>query len=383
MPRHTPRRLLAAALLALIARPLLADAPAVDFPPMSNNAALQYWQAFATLPALDLEQEKLLDNRATVPLDDAATKLLDGAHASFMFMHRAARLRQCDWGLDYRDGVSMHLPHLGKARTLARLAALEARRAFEAGQHDRAGDMAFGMTAMARQVGGDYTMVSMLVCYAIEGIMVDAVAPYLPDFDASYANSLTLFESLPPSPRLDHGVQCEKRLAYTIITQLKEAEQKNPDSWRHTWKSMLGSDVADPLKDVKSFEELLTLIGDFQKVYDELAHLATLPWREFDAKYPDFQKRAEAASPVAKILLPAMEKVVAAQRHSEARLAMLLASIAVVEGGPEKLADIKDPFGDGPFQYRKLDTGFELSSKLEQDGKPVTLVIGQKPLATP
>ena len=53
----------------------------------------------------------------------------------------------------------------------------------------------------------------------------------------------------------------------------------------------------------------------------------------------------------------------------------------VVEGGPEKLASIKDPFGDGPFGYKKLDTGFELSSKLQQDGKPVTLVIGQKPAA--
>jgi len=176
-------------------------------------------------------------------------------------------------------------------------------------------------------------------------------------------------------------VQCEKRLAYTIITQLKDAEERNPGSWRQTWKSILGPDVADPLQEVKSFDELVELMEDYQKVYDELAHLATLPWREFDAKYPDFQKRAEGASPVAKILLPAMKKVVAAQRHSEARLAMLLAAIAVVEGGEEKLADIKDPFGDGPFAYRKLDPGFELSSKLTEDGKPVTLVIGQKPTA--
>jgi hypothetical protein len=62
---------------------------------------------------------------------------------------------------------------------------------------------------------------------------------------------------------------------------------------------------------------------------------------------------------------------------------MLLAGLAVIEGGPEKLADIKDPFGDGRFGYRKLDVGFELSSKLEQDGKPVTLVIGQQPNASP
>jgi hypothetical protein len=59
-------------------------------------------------------------------------------------------------------------------------------------------------------------------------------------------------------------------------------------------------------------------------------------------------------------------------------MAMLLAAIAVVEVGTEKLAGIKAPFGDGPFEYRKLEPGFELSSKLQENGKPVTLVIGQK-----
>jgi hypothetical protein len=56
-------------------------------------------------------------------------------------------------------------------------------------------------------------------------------------------------------------------------------------------------------------------------------------------------------------------------------------AIAVVESGPEKLANIKDPFGNGPFGYRKLDTGFELSSKLLENGKPVTLTVGQKKTA--
>jgi hypothetical protein len=89
-------------------------------------------------------------------------------------------------------------------------------------------------------------------------------------------------------------------------------------------------------------------------------------------------ERTEHEHPAAKLLLPAMQKVVTAKRRSEARMAMLLAAIAVVEGGEEKLASLNDPFGDGPFTYRKLDNGFELSSKLQQNDKPVTLVIGQK-----
>jgi hypothetical protein len=384
MRRLFRRTLLAGIMSSLAALAVASDAPpAIVFPAVSNNAALQYWQAFALMPALDAQQEKLLDNRGKAPLDADALKLLDQSHASLKFLHRGAKLRECDWGLDYRDGASMHLPHLTKARTLARLAALETRRAFEAGQHDRASDMAFGMAALARQVGGDRTLVSMMVCYSIEEMTVDALAPCLPELGASYDSSKATLESLPPSPRLAQGVLCEKQMGAWIADRLKAAEKDRSGSWRETWKSMiLGNENTDPLSDVENFEQVVKVMDKFQTVYDELAQLTDLPPKEFDAKYPAFAERAEAASPVAKILLPAMEKIVTAQRHSEARMAMLLAAIAVAEGGPEKLAGIKDPFGDGPFEYRKLDTGFELSSKLLEDGMPVTLEIGRKKAAS-
>lgn len=372
---------LIAALAPLDVRTALgSDAPPpIVFPAVSNNAALQYWQAFAMLPALDAQQEQLLDNRATAALDGAAIKLLTDSRASLMFLTRASKLRECDWGLDYHDGASMYLPHLNKARTLARIAALETRRAFEAGEYDRARDIAFGMLAMARQVGGDRTMVSMLVSYMIEEMVVDAVAPYLPLVGAPYDHAVAMFQSLPPGPRISQGVLAEKQLGAWIANELKTAEEKQPGAWRDTWKAMiLGAESTDPIADLQTFDEVIGVLDKFQSVYDELAELTELPPQEFDAKYPEFLERAKAANPIAKVLLPAMDKVMKAQRHSAARMDMLLAGVAVIEGGPEKLAAIKDPFGDGPFEYRKLDDGFELSSKLQQDGKPVTLVIGRK-----
>jgi hypothetical protein len=55
---------------------------------------------------------------------------------------------------------------------------------------------------------------------------------------------------------------------------------------------------------------------------------------------------------------------------------MLLAGIAVVEGGPEKLKDLKDPFGSGPFEYRQIGNAFELKSQLKFEGQNVTLKFG-------
>jgi hypothetical protein len=375
--------LLAVALSSLVVLASTANTKStLELPPVSDNAALQYWQAFAMLPALDAKQEKLLETWADAPLDDAAGKLLDQSRASLMFLHRGAKLQWCDWGIDYRDGISMFLPHLAKARVLGRLAALDARRAFETHQGDRAREDAFGMVALAHHVGSDHTLVSTLVCYAIEGMAIDAVTPYLPGVSASYKDAVSAFQSLPPSPRLDEAMLCEKRLAGSIIKQLQDAEKHRRGSWRDVWQSMLGKDNPDPLKDIEDLGQLVEVMDKFMHVYDELSQLMALPAKEFDAKYPAFVERTEAAQPIAKLLLPSVQKIVTAQRRSEARMAMLLAAIAVVEGGPEKLAGINDPFGDGPFGYRKLEPGFELSSKLQENGKPVKLVIGQKKTAS-
>ena len=58
-------------------------------------------------------------------------------------------------------------------------------------------------------------------------------------------------------------------------------------------------------------------------------------------------------------------------------MALLKAAIAVVQDGPNKLKDMKDPFGNGRFEYRPLEKGFELKSKLLFSGQPVTLTVGQ------
>jgi hypothetical protein len=368
---------LAAAVLVLAAAQSLARAEEeFELPPVSDNAALQYWQAFAMLPALDADQEKLLESATTAALGPASVKLLEASRTSLMYLHRGAKLRRCDWGLDYRDGISLYLPHLAKARTLARIAALDTRRAFAAGQQDVARDNAFGMMALARQVGGDYTLVSMLVCYSIEGLTVDVMAPYVPEIKASYSDAMAGFETLPPSPRLAHAVMCEKRLAESIIRQLREAEAQQPGSWRAKWLEMVTESGTEAIKNIESLDEVIRLMDEFQSTYDELARLAALPPREFDAAFPEFAERAREQNIIAELLLPAMNKVVAAQRKAEVRMAMLLASIAVVEGGPERLAEIDDPFGEGPFGYEELASGFELRSGLTEDGKPVTLTVG-------
>ena len=44
---------------------------------LGANAAMKYWQAFALLPPLDKDQEKLLERWNKVPLDAMALELIE------------------------------------------------------------------------------------------------------------------------------------------------------------------------------------------------------------------------------------------------------------------------------------------------------------------
>jgi hypothetical protein len=363
----------------LWACPAAAQAPAPK-PEPAANAALQYWQAFALLPDLDKEQERLLVEWRTTPLDQKARDLLAKADNSLMYLHRAAKLSHCDWGLDYRDGISMQLPHLVRSRTLARLAALRARQAFERGDWKSGRADATALMALARHIARDPFLVCMVLSHGIEGVTVDLVAPYLPAFKAPPQAVAAMYEALPKGTTLRQAVLAEKVLVESIIRQLREAEQKKQGGWRDMWKALCsGSDIPEAIKGVESLDRAVKLMGEILPMYDELAKVVALPRGEFEREYPEFVRKAKAGSQVAQLLLPSMDKIVATEHRNQARMAMLLAAVAVIHDGPDKLKESKDPFGTGPFEYRALDKGFELKSKLLYEGQPVTLTIGQRP----
>src|SRR3569623_1792240 len=123
---------------------------------LGANAALQYWQAFWQVALLSKDQEKLLADWNSVSLaDPAVTKVLDASHNSLMYLHRGSALPRCDWGLDYNDGMFMLMPHLAKSRDLARVAALDARRALDTGDWKSARRDVASIIKLARHGGQD------------------------------------------------------------------------------------------------------------------------------------------------------------------------------------------------------------------------------------
>ena len=112
-----------------------------------GNAALKYWQAFATLPKFTDAENKKIAEVLTTPLDDLTRKILTDADYSLQMMHYGAAQPRCDWGMGYQEGVFTRLPQANAARVLASLVCLRARMRFEAGQSAEAiDDIVAGMT---------------------------------------------------------------------------------------------------------------------------------------------------------------------------------------------------------------------------------------------
>jgi hypothetical protein len=360
--------------------PASAQAPARS----DTNAALKYWTAFGLLPVLDKDQEKIVQEWDKVPLDDAAFKVIEQSKNSLVYLHRGAALSKCDWALDYEDGISLLLPYAAKARTLAQLAALRARHEFETGDAKAALADVLAILRLARHVENEPIMILQLVGYAIEGTAVQAAAPHLPAAKAALADTAAALDRLPAATTLADMLKRENEsFLGGTIRQLKAAEKSRPGGWARVWTDVIGpggegGEGAEALKAVKSFDEAVKLTEGLIPMYDELAQLTGLPPKEFDAKYPEFVKKAHAANALARAVLPAVDKVSAAKRRAEVRLALFKAAIAVVQGGPDTVKEHKDPFGDGPFEYKTTDGGFELKSKLIFRDQPVTLAVGKK-----
>jgi hypothetical protein len=373
-------------LVLMIPCALTCAAPAAE-PEPATNAALKYWLAYVNMN-FDKEQEKLLDNWNKAPLDAAADKILDNSKNILQQMHRGAQIERCDWGLDYEDGPGMLLPHLGKARLLTKVAALHMRRDFARKNAPAAVQTAVDALTMARHCNSDFTLISLLVRFVDELTIFDALAPQLPKLDAASLTKLATALDAPVGGYTvsDSLIGEKKYMAGWLVRKLKEAEAQKAGSYKSVFEAVLGpqeskeeeSRTKAAIEAADTFEKAVKMVESLYPVYDELARLYALQPKEFDAKYPEYDRRIKADNQMAALLLPGLSKVSASQRRNQAQRALMRAAISIVQGGPEKAKETRDPFGDGTFEYRPFEGGFELKSKFQFKDAPVTLLVGEE-----
>jgi len=361
---------------------LAQNPPAED--PVARNAALKYWLAFDLLPlhSLDDKRYDAVDAALSTlgPVDDKLAELLHSSEEALLELHRGAKLPRCVWALSTEDGPNVLMPHLQRARLLAKVSCLRAQWYFQQGKSAEAIDDLIATMTLARHVS-DPTMISLLVDYAIERQAIRVAAGNLNKLEPAALKRLSQgIERLPVATTAHQAVIGEKQVYLEwLIRTLSEPGGKEK---MLRLSDGLGEQALKALKGL-SEEQLREGAVNLRPVYDKLAAAVDLPLPEAEKAEKDLMSEAQLRGPartVALWVLPAALPVRSAEIKQLTRWAMLNAAIAVCESGEAALSaeSHKDPILGGPFQYEKTPHGFRLQSKtLETDGRPLTLEVGR------
>jgi hypothetical protein len=358
---------LAMTLVALLAGYATADAP----PAPGANAALKYWQAFATLPKLtDAEQTRLITESATMPLDTSAKELVAKASYSLQMMHQGARLSHCDWGLGWEEvGVGLLLPQGNAARVLSSLAFLRARMRFEAGEAASAIEDIVAAMTMGRHLARDGLNIMVLVGYGIDQRAGEVLARYLPQLSETTVKELKKrLDALPSGGSPATSVKFEEKCALDwLIRRAKEAPGR---------ESLLAlvSDYGQGPEKCRAFleacggtaEGVIRFAEETRPSYQLMEKALDLPLDQFEQKWSRENER-QSGNPAFRLLLPAYDRMRWQQARADVRRVLLTAALAVRLNGPQALKDHPDPLAARAFGYTAFEGGFELRSTFKMD----------------
>ncbi len=354
------------------------------------NAALKYWQAFATLPVFTDAENQKLGECLTTPLDDSARKILANSEYSLTMLHYATAIPRCEWDITFEDGVYARLPHAPAARTLSSLACLRARMRFEAGQNAEAIDDVIAAMTLGRQATKDGTLVVGLVGYAIDHRAIETLSVYMPKFDAKTIKDLKArVDALPAFGSPARAViVTEKATIDWFIRKVKESkDEKSLITFLKFVGISEGKNREEGLeREAREFfqkcggtaEGVVKFAEETRPFYESSAKLLELPLDEFQKLFKA-QSDKQAANPVYKVFFPALNHVRRSKAAADVRSALFQAAIAVQLEGKDALKNHPDPVGGGPFEYVALQGGFELRSTMNGPGdKPISIKLGTR-----
>jgi hypothetical protein len=376
---------LATAVLALPCEAGAADAPA----DLGANAALKYWQAFATLPRLTDAEQKKLNEYLAAPLDAPARDLVNKAEYAVQMLRYGAALPRCDWGVTYEEGVETRLPHADGARVLSSLACLRARTRFEDGRHAEAVDDIIAAMTLARHVTRDGVLIMTVTGYGIEPRAIETLALDLPKLNAEALRDLKRrLEALSPGMTPAAALKFEERFGLDWFVRKVKAAKDNEGllallAFVSQEPEGKGGDARAKARAFLeacggTAEGVVKFAEGTRPCYALMAKKLELPPDQFEKEF-EREVAARAGNPVFKVFFPALVNVRRAQARADVRRALLSAAIAVRLDGRDALKNHPDPVVGGPFEYVAFDGGFELRSQLKgRDDKPLTLTVGRR-----
>jgi hypothetical protein len=303
---------------------------------LEKNAALAYYQAFLFLPNLDDAGKSAVKEAAAgkKEISQDLVAILDKSDIALHQLHRGAKLSQCTWGTEVEAGPHAMMPQASEARELAKLACLRARYRFEQGNASAAIDDVVATLMLARHIGSEGLLISVLVDYAIEAMAIETAEGYVSSLSRKDLEKLSAaIEALPAAVTMAESVLAEKAIFGNWLVRALS----KPDGKAQLLKVIGNTDDASA-KALAAFssEELAKGSEGFLSIYDELAGMAALPSAELKEKQREFFTSLDANKPgelLARLLTPSVGAARQAEEKHQTRLATFKAAVDVALSG--------------------------------------------------
>ncbi len=338
------------------------------------NAALQYWAGFALMPKLEKGELEMMDNWKALEVDGKARRVVGKYSRSLKYLHRGAEIEVCDWGFDFKLGPLLEMPHLGKARQLARAAALRARIHFKDGQGGEAMKDLSAVMKLGRDIGKDHLLITVLIHYALDAIAIEQIAEGFDRLDGKSARGL-----LAKMKKLGRPLQMSKAIRgeqVHFIGWLKRTADENDFKKLQKIVGPIGGAGDDEAAAKKAF---MKMVEGTDKMYDELRRIYQLPYAKFKKAHEAYVDRIEKSKNViARTVLPAVSMMRVVETKARIYQLMLVAALRLKVEGKEGFGKVKDPTTGKTFEMKSDRDGFTLRSPFKYRKKAVELRFKRK-----
>jgi hypothetical protein len=357
-------------------------APAAAYPPDPNNAALLYYQAFLLIPQTDDRAvSDLVANVAngTAAPDDKVRDYVAKCRSAIDYAVTASNLPHCDWGLAYSRGFSALLPHLGQARSLARLVLADARILNADGDYRQALERCLAVYRMAGQLG-DNVLISVLVSAAISAQANRGITAILDRMPADAGTLTWLKGQLAASPvatlTVNKSMTMEREVASDYLRPERREELIQVLAESTGIVGEAGGMSAEQIRQAATDQVLARAREYYSKYMDSVFVVLNgqMPYTEAYGKLLGLAKQAEqdaAKDPAVQLFragVPAIPKMYSTQVRHKADFNALQAAVDVylAKAGTGHLppslppAAPRDPYSGGAFQYEPTGSGFVL-----------------------
>lgn len=167
---------------------------AYSYPP--DNAAVLYYKA-SVLYEVDDEMANMLTDfqKDNIDVNDKIKEFVKKNQLIINTILDATEVKNCDWGMDFSQGISMELPPLSSMRKMARLVLADAKILASDGDHEAAINRCMSLYRMARHIN-DRVYISYLVGISINDMANECLTQIMAEMPQTVQNLTRLKNQL-------------------------------------------------------------------------------------------------------------------------------------------------------------------------------------------